>query len=196
MGTTSGPIPTLIPNPTPFPSPTCESIPQVDSSTSAPSLHPSTPADPPSQTDLIPSSPTTSPSLASSPTPPVADQPATLPEPPPPPVADQPAPLIDPPPVADQPIPFSEPHRCSSWTTAPPVKFRDYIISQVTLPCSDQSSSLFPGPTHSTRYPLCNHVSYHRCTPVHRSFLAQINQATEPRSYSEVAAHPAWQEAM
>ena len=50
--------------------------------------------------------------------------------------------------------------------------------------CSDQSPSFLPGPTKGTRY------------PAHRSFIAQINQVTEPKNYSEAVLHPEWQEAM
>eukprot|EP00261_Vitis_vinifera_P033501 XP_019074744.1 PREDICTED: uncharacterized protein LOC100253049 isoform X2 [Vitis vinifera] len=85
------------------------------------------------------------------------------------------------------------PLRCSSRHIAPPIKLHDYVCSHVS---SNQSSSLIPGPTKGTRYPLANYVSYHRYKPAYRSFVAQHSAVTEPRSYSEAAAHPEWQKAM
>ncbi|WJZ84138.1 hypothetical protein VitviT2T_003758 [Vitis vinifera] len=75
----------------------------------------------------------------------------------------------------------------------PPIKLHNYVCSHVS---SNQLSSLIPGPTKGTRYPLANYVSYHRYKPAYRSFVAQHSAVTEPRSYSEAAAHPEWQEAM
>ena len=83
--------------------------------------------------------------------------------------------------------------RRSSRHIAPPIKLHDYVCSHVS---SNQSSSLIPGPTKGTRYPLANYVSYHRYKPAYRSFVAQHSAVTEPRSYSEAAAHPEWQKAM
>ncbi|RVX09400.1 Retrovirus-related Pol polyprotein from transposon TNT 1-94 [Vitis vinifera] len=85
------------------------------------------------------------------------------------------------------------PLRRSSRHIAPPIKLHDYVCSHVS---SNQSSSLIPGPTKGTRYPLANYVSYHRYKPAYRSFVAQHSAVTEPRSYSEAAAHPEWQKAM
>ncbi|KAI9161978.1 hypothetical protein LWI28_022558 [Acer negundo] len=76
-------------------------------------------------------------------------------------------------------------HR-SSRQAGPPVKLSDYVCSNVSL---DQSTSLLPGPLKGTRYPLANFVSYHRYTPDLRSFTAQIDAVSEPRSYSEAAIH-------
>ncbi|WKA05692.1 hypothetical protein VitviT2T_023641 [Vitis vinifera] len=83
------------------------------------------------------------------------------------------------------------PLRRSSRHIAPLIKLHDYVCSYVS---SNQSSSLIPGPTKGTRYPLANYVSYHRYKPTYRSFVAQHSAVTEPRSYSEAAAHPKWQE--
>ncbi|RVW56241.1 Retrovirus-related Pol polyprotein from transposon RE1 [Vitis vinifera] len=85
------------------------------------------------------------------------------------------------------------PLRRSNRHIAPPIKLHDYVCSHVS---SNQSSSLIPGPTKGTRYPLANYVSYHRYKPAYRSFVAQHSAVTEPRSYSEAAAHPEWQKAM
>ena len=46
-----------------------------------------------------------------------------------------------------------------SCHVAPSVKLHDYVCSHVS---SYQLSSLIPGPTKGTRYPLANYVSYHR----------------------------------
>lgn len=43
---------------------------------------------------------------------------------------------------------------------------------------------------------MCNYLSYHRFSPLHRSFIAQISQEYEPQTYAEAAPHPVWQEAM
>jgi hypothetical protein len=57
-------------------------------------------------------------------------------------------------------------------------------------------ASLLPGLTKGTHYPLANFVSYHCYTPANQSFVAQFHTVIEPKSYSQVVAHPAWQEAM
>jgi hypothetical protein len=108
---------------------------------------------------------------------------------------DQP-PLHPHPSLTDQP---SQPtsnatllHR-SSRHTVPPAKLHDYFCSNIY---SHQSASLLPGLTKGTRYPLANFVSFHRYTPANQSFVTQLHTVTEPKSYSEVVAHPAWQEAM
>lgn len=84
----------------------------------------------------------------------------------------------------------------SSHTTAPLIKMRDYVCSNITLSSPGQFSSLSPGPTKSTRYPLSHYVSYDRYTLGYCSIVAQINQTIEPNTYVEVAPHPEWQEAM
>ncbi|KAI9195874.1 hypothetical protein LWI28_018949 [Acer negundo] len=89
--------------------------------------------------------------------------------------------------------PDPAPLRRSSRHAGPPAKLCDYVCSTVS---STQSSSLLPGPTKGTRYPLANFVSYHRYTPAHHNFITQISAVAEPGSYSEAAAHPKWQEAM
>ena len=81
------------------------------------------------------------------------------------------------------------PLRRSSHHIAPPIKLHDYVCSHVSF---DQSSSLIPGLTKGTRYPLANYVSYHIYKPTYRSFVAQHSVVIEPRSYSEVAAHLEW----
>ena len=63
----------------------------------------------------------------------------------------------------------------SSCHITPPIKLHDYVCSHVS---SDQSSSLIPGPTKGTRYPLPNYVSYHRYKPAYRSFVAQHSAVT------------------
>lgn len=67
----------------------------------------------------------------------------------------------------------------------PRVKLKDYVCSHVTHACSDQSTSLLPGPTKDIRYHLANYISYHRYKPAQRSFIAQITNVTESKSYSE-----------
>ena len=94
-----------------------------------------------------------------------------------------------------QPTP-TEPLRRFSHFDNPPPKLQDYVCSHLKHACSDQSPSLLPDPTKGTRYPLANYISYHRYQPAHRSFIAQINQVTEPKNYSEAVLHPEWQEAM
>ncbi|KAI9180968.1 hypothetical protein LWI28_009836 [Acer negundo] len=89
--------------------------------------------------------------------------------------------------------PHLAPLRRSSCHTGPPAKLRDYVCSSVS---STQSSALLPGLTKGTRYPLTNFVSYHRYTPAHHSFTAQISADVELDSYSAAAAHPQWQDAM
>ena len=68
------------------------------------------------------------------------------------------------------------------------------------LPKPEPKSCLLPspihGPTKGTKYPLSNHLSYHRYLPHHQSFVAHISAAVEPRSYDEAAASPEWQAAM
>jgi hypothetical protein len=108
---------------------------------------------------------------------------------------DQP-PLHPQPSLTDQPSqPTSDATllHCSSRHTVPPAKLHDYFCSNIY---SHQSASLLPGPTKGTRYPLANFVSYHCYTPANQSFVAQLHTVTEPKSYSEAVAHPAWQEAM
>jgi hypothetical protein len=80
---------------------------------------------------------------------------------------------------------------CSSHHTGLPAKLNNYVR---TIIYSHQSASLLLGPTKGTRYPLANFVFYHQYTPVYQSFVAQISNTTEPRSYLEVVAHPEWQE--
>ena len=94
-------------------------------------------------------------------------------------------------PSSPQPTP-TEPLRHSSRSHNPPPKLQDYVCSHLTHACSYQSSSLLPGSTKGTRYPLANYVSYHRYQPAHRSFIAQISQVTEPKNYSEAVLHPEW----
>ena len=79
------------------------------------------------------------------------------------------------------------PLRRFSRHITPPVKLNDYVRSYV---CSDQLSSLIPGPSKGTRYPLANYVSCHRYKPAYRSFVAKLSVVIEPRSYSEAATHP------
>ncbi|KAK0594990.1 hypothetical protein LWI29_002396 [Acer saccharum] len=102
-----------------------------------------------------------------------------------------------PPSLPPSPAPVLSPHlaplRRSSRHAGPPAKLRDYVCSSVS---STQSSALLPGLTKGTRYPLTNFVSYHRYTPAHHSFTAQISADVEPDSYSAAAAHPQWQDAM
>ncbi|RVW19260.1 hypothetical protein CK203_095876 [Vitis vinifera] len=105
--------------------------------------------------------------------------------------SDPSPPLLGPP----QPAP-TETLRRSNRSHNPPAKLQDYVCSHITHACSDQSPSLFPGLTKGTRYPLANYVSYHRYKSAHCSFIAQISQVIEPRSYSEAVVHPEWQEAM
>jgi len=93
----------------------------------------------------------------------------------------------------EPPTPPPEPPRRSNRQTVPPIKLNDYVCSTVY---SDQSTSLVPVPTKGTRYPLSNFVSYHRYQSAYHSFVAQIGTVTEPKSYSEAAAHLEWQEAM
>lgn len=45
-------------------------------------------------------------------------------------------------------------------------------------------------------YSLCNFISYHHYSPQHCSFIATISQDIEPRSYTEAASIPQWQDAM
>lgn len=91
------------------------------------------------------------------------------------------------------PTPPPDPLRRSSRHTAPPVKLNDYVCSNVY---SGPLPSSTPDPPKGTRYPLADYVSYHRYTPAYRSFVAQFNNVTEPRSYLDAASRPAWQEAM
>ena len=100
--------------------------------------------------------------------------------------------------TADLPssLPDPEPPRRSSRPHNPPAKLQDYVCSHITRTCPSQSDPLLPGPNKGTRYPLAHFVSYHRYKPALRSFVAQISQVAEPRSYSEAAVHPEWQGAM
>ena len=91
-------------------------------------------------------------------------------------------------PKTHSPEPAAPLHR-SSHHIALPIKLHDYVCSHVS---SDQSPSLIPGPTKGTRYQLANYVSYHRYKPAYRYFVAQHNVVIEPKSYSEVVAHPEW----
>ncbi|KAI9185245.1 hypothetical protein LWI28_005591 [Acer negundo] len=172
--TTSGPIP-LVAHDIPY-----DPIPDISRPHTCPT------AAPPQLTSPIsPTSPRSAPVCPSSPASPV-------------PVSPTPETATDPnlPPETgpdpDLP-PETAPLRRSSRHADPPAKLRDYVCSTVS---SNQFSSLLPGPTKGTRYPLSNFVSYHQYTPAHRCFVAQISGVTEPSSYSEAASQPHWQEAM
>lgn len=78
----------------------------------------------------------------------------------------------------------------------PSVRLHDYICSQVRSAVPNPLLSLSPGTVKGTCYPLCNYLSYHRYTPLHQSFVAQITQVHEPCTYAEAAPYPEWQEAM
>ncbi|CAL8150564.1 unnamed protein product [Prunus armeniaca] len=94
------------------------------------------------------------------------------------------------------PAPDSPPLRRSERIHVPSVRLRDYICNQVMLPIPDHSSSLLPGPTKGTRFPLCNFLSYHRYSPAHFAFIAKVSTIVEPSSYEDAAPHSHWQEAM
>ncbi|KAI9173831.1 hypothetical protein LWI28_007225 [Acer negundo] len=189
LSTRPGPIPLLVPN--------FSSFFDHNSTISLPHTappHPHMPPDPnASPQPLTPPVPNVSPN-PNTPTSSPLPQPTSLPCPPPDihlPQTRLPQTLpssIDP---AQPPDPA--PLRRSSHHAGPPAKLHDYVCSTVS---STQSSSLLPGPTKGTRYPLANFVSYHRYTPAHQNFIAQISAVAEPGSYSEAAAHPKWQEAM
>ncbi|XP_024177756.1 vegetative cell wall protein gp1-like [Rosa chinensis] len=103
------------------------------------------------------------------------------------------------PPIPKPPSPNLEPQplRRSARSTLPSVRLWDYICSHVTtFPTSSSSSSPSSVKIKGTRYPLCNYLSYHRYTPSHRTFTAQITQAIEPHTYAESAPYPEWQAAM
>nr|XP_011468459.1 PREDICTED: vegetative cell wall protein gp1-like [Fragaria vesca subsp. vesca] len=139
--------------------------------------HPSMPTSPPSSPPVAPALPPLVSHPSAPPSSPIlSDSPA---EPP------FPSPEITPEPAA--------PLRRSSRHPVQPVKFNDYVCSHV---CSDQSSSLHPGPRKGTRYPLANYISYHRYKPAYQHFVAQISASTEPKNYSEAVAHPEWRAAM
>lgn len=114
------------------------------------------------------------------------------PSPPPLPVAAMPTPtfVVDP---DSLPYPVPVPLRRSSRQIRPLDRLTYTVSSTVHL---DQSSSLLPGPTKGTRYPLANYVSNHRYLPQHQAFMAKLSQVTEPRTYSEAAVHPEWKAAM
>ncbi|KZV21171.1 hypothetical protein F511_24735 [Dorcoceras hygrometricum] len=69
--------------------------------------------------------------------------------------------------------------RHSSRPRNPPYWTNDYVCSFSTTP-----------------YDIANYLSYKNLSPTYCSFLTNISQATEPRSYQEAAADPRWQEAM
>ncbi|CAL8989481.1 unnamed protein product, partial [Prunus brigantina] len=60
----------------------------------------------------------------------------------------------------------------------------------------DSSSSSGPTPSSGTRHPLSNFISYHRLSPSHRAFLANISGTREPTNYAQAASDPHWQLAM
>ncbi|KAI9194591.1 hypothetical protein LWI28_007414 [Acer negundo] len=171
LSTRPGPIPLLVPNFSSFfDHNSAISLPHTDPP------HPHMPPDPnASPQPLTPPVPNVSPD-PNTPTSSPLPQPTSLPS------STDPAQPPDPAPL-----------RRSSRHAGPPAKLSDYVCSTVS---STQSSSLLPGPTKDTRYPLANFVSYHRYTPAHQNFIAQISAVAEPSSYSEAAAHPKWQEAM
>jgi hypothetical protein len=84
------------------------------------------------------------------------------------------------------------PHRSGRYA-GPQAKLCDYVCSNVY---TAQSSSSLPSPPKGTRYALAAYVSYNIYQPLHSFFIATISRITEPRSYSEVAAHPEWQATM
>ena len=77
-----------------------------------------------------------------------------------------------------------------------PAHLHDYVCSQVTLPTLDQSSDSLPCRTKGTRYPLSNFLSYHRYSPSHFTFIANISRPVEPNTFAEAVSNPHWQEAM
>ncbi|KAL6312208.1 hypothetical protein AAG906_025550 [Vitis piasezkii] len=88
-------------------------------------------------------------------------------------------------PETHSPKPTAPLHR-SNRHIAPPIKLHDYVCSHVS---SDQLSSLIPGPT---RYPLVNHVSYHRYKPAYISFVAQHNVEAMRSELQALQANVTW----
>ncbi|RVW29287.1 Retrovirus-related Pol polyprotein from transposon TNT 1-94 [Vitis vinifera] len=176
LDSTSHAFSPLLSNHTSTPSPTTE-----NDDFSSPSRPSELVIEPSSQIDPNPPPSPSATLVSPSPVPPFASIPSA------PPVE---TPIFSP--ETHSPKPATPLHRSNRHIT-PPIKLHDYVCSHVS---SDQSSSLIPGPTKGTRYPLPNYVSYHRYKPAYRSFVAQHSAVTEPRSYSEAAAHPEWQEAM
>ncbi|KAI9195677.1 hypothetical protein LWI28_017144 [Acer negundo] len=151
--TTSGPIP-LVAHDIPY-----DPIPDIPRSHTCPT------AAPPQLTSPIsPTSPRSAPVCPSPPASPVPVSPT-------PETATDPSLPPETGPVPDLP-PETAPLRRSSRHADPPAKLRDYVCSTVS---SNQFSSLLPGPTKGTRYPLSNFVSYYRYTPAHRCFALQAN---------------------
>jgi hypothetical protein len=91
--------------------------------------------------------------------------------------------------------PTNPPLCCSEHSREPNVRLKDYVCSQVMLLPHSQSSPS-PSSIPGTRYPLHQFLSYHRYSPAHLAYVANISQAVEPSSYEIAAFDPKWQQAM
>uniref|UniRef100_A0A2N9FZI4 Integrase catalytic domain-containing protein n=1 Tax=Fagus sylvatica TaxID=28930 RepID=A0A2N9FZI4_FAGSY len=110
----------------------------------------------------------------------------------PPPVTLQPTPQ---PPHNPQPTTYVPSIRISQRTHKPPGYLQDYHCNHASFdPCS--SSTMVPGTTSSTSYPLSHVLSYSKLSSQYKSFALIASTIREPSTYKEASKSPHWCEAM
>jgi hypothetical protein len=110
----------------------------------------------------------------------------------PPPVALQPTPQ---PPHHPQPTTYVPSIRISQRIHKPPGYLQDYHCNHASFdPCS--SSTMVPGTTSSTSYPLSHVLSYSKLSSQYKSFALIASTIREPSTYKEASKSPHWCEAM
>uniref|UniRef100_A0A2N9IAK7 Reverse transcriptase Ty1/copia-type domain-containing protein n=1 Tax=Fagus sylvatica TaxID=28930 RepID=A0A2N9IAK7_FAGSY len=110
----------------------------------------------------------------------------------PPPVDFQPTPQ---PPHNPQPTTYVPSIRISQRIHKPPGYLQDYHCNHASFaPCS--SSTMVPGTSSSTSYPLSHVLSYSKLSSQYKSFALIASTIREPSTYKEASKSPHWCEAM
>ena len=114
---------------------------------------------------------------------------------------DQPSlPPTSPPSIVPDPVSFSSqpvsvepatatPQRKSTRPTHKPSYLQDYHCNMLSTSSATQSST-------GTLYPISSYLSYDALSSLHKSYVLNLSQVSEPKTYNQAIKHDCWRNAM
>ena len=82
-------------------------------------------------------------------------------------------------------------------TKTPSSRYRDFVVSSVTIPpLSPSLPSSTPQPSSGSLFPLSDYLSYDQFSTKHCRYLIALATNIEPKSFKEAMKHKVWRDSM